>query len=757
MFRDCINKITHYITRLFHNIANKWCICKDKTYRCIKKYFSICINSIRTQTEKIKTFHKPRSREPSEQSSKEKKDEKTSKIAQMMDQLWQEIIISNETIEDEVEVKQVILKDDMLKDIVKEMQYGKRQHFCTLAGTKYLIKIIALHQSLKESTNDYTLYICCMDDFIYRYLQGAGLENVVVIPLEEIETEALLDVKSKRTISEYCWTIKSWLADYILEHYQVDDIIYIDSDMYFFSDAKQIYKDWGEASIYLCPQRDLDWVERKYGAFQAGLVGFKNNEIGKKAVKWWKNKCLEWCYSEEEPEMNRWGDQKYLDQLPRLFADAKISGHLGINAAPWNTIYNNNYQITKKEGAVYIEQYPLVAYHFSCIDIFDNNYFDLWNLDGIKIRNTIKNNIYLPYLIAIRKAIDFIEKQLGKKISRCFSDKDKQSAKTPLEYSDFDVKVAKWDHVYYFCSIATEKYTYKIIALHQSIMEKMDNFHLWICCIDKSVFNVLNLLNLKNVTLIPLESIETKEIRKIKGARKTNEFCWTMKSILCSYILSKYNIEKLLYCDADLYFFSHPKEIFDDWQGHSVFLTRQRASGEMERLNGSYQAGLLGFSKDEYSLRVLKWWQDQCLNWCFDNPEPELKRWGDQKYLDQVPLLFTFIKISEHLGINAAPWNMIINTNHHYKIKIENNKTYINNHPLVVYHFGSLLIFNEKEFDLWKLEQLNIDYRIMNYIYMPYIKALQEAVRRVKQLNGHAEKLFDHKDEKKAYKNYVAM
>lgn len=624
------------------------------------------------------------------------------------------------------------------------------QCFCSIAGTKYLIKILALYQSLNRETTDYKLFICCMDDFIYDFLNEKQLENVLLIHVKNIETEALLQAKKSRSISEYCWTMKSWLVSYIFDHYKVDSVIYCDSDMYFFTDTMAIYEDWGDASLYLCLQRDLDWVERKYGMFQAGLIGFRNNEIGRNAANWWKSKCLEWCYLREDPEGDRWGDQKYLDQFPRLFADTKISGHLGVNAAPWNTIYNNNYQIKRDETSVWIEDYELVAYHFACIDIFDQDHYDLWNLGSIKISNIIKNGMYLPYLTALRDAIEMI----GEGAIECYSDNRVDDAKTPMKFSAFDVKLSKWDNVYFFCSIASEKYVVKVLTLYRSLFNQMQNFHLWICCVDDASYTLLESLNLSNATLISLDKIENESIKAIQSKRKLNEFCWTLKPVLCSYILENYNVEKLIYCDADIYFFSHPQAIYDEWEGHSVWITRQRATGEMEKSNGTYQAGLLGFSRNGSSEIILKWWMEKCLEWCFDYPEPDIPRWGDQKYLDQLPKLFSNIKISEHDGINAAPWNIILNPRE--LISMRNEKLFINEHELVAYHFGSLLIFNEDEFDIWKWEPLNIDFRVMQYAYYPYLNALRHTIYSVKPIKGDMESLFTNKDENNI-KNYMRI
>ena len=40
-------------------------------------------------------------------------------------------------------------------------------------------------------------------------------------------------------------------------------------------------------------------------------------EWHKKSLKWWQEKCIDWCH--DYPDNGRLGDQKYLDEWPKLF------------------------------------------------------------------------------------------------------------------------------------------------------------------------------------------------------------------------------------------------------------------------------------------------------------------------------------------------------------------------------------------------------------------------------------------------------
>lgn len=596
-------------------------------------------------------------------------------------------------------------------------------NFCTVAGQDYVIKVITLYRSLARNTSNFCLWICCLDAFTYRTLASLNLKNTIIFMVGELEDESLRKVKKERRVDEYCWTLKAPLIEYLLKSRNLPSIVYCDSDLYFFSDPKPIFNEWGESSVYLCPQRDLKWVEEKYGHYQAGLIGFNNDKSALECLRWWKEKCLDWCYA--VPEEGKFGDQMYLDYLPTLCPDIKISEHLGIDAAPWNCIYNNNYNIEKMNNQLFIETDPLIAFHFACLDIFKEDEFDLWTLDRLDIKGLRLKEIYIPYLEEIQVTLDLL-KEISPHLIH-YRDQDFFKAKTPYKLSTFKRKMNQWDDFYCFCTIVSEEYLVKGITLYHSLKQQCDNFHLWICCMDETSFNKLSKIDLSHATIISIKEIETNELKYVKNSRTLQEYCWTLKPQLCLYLLETFKeIDRLVYCDADLYFFSNPKPIFDEWGTYSMFMCSQRADPELGTRYGYYQAGLLGFRQEENSRNILNWWSNKCLDWCFDENDELWNRWGDQKYLEHIPHLFDDVKIIRNIGVNAAPWNLVMNNL--YSVHQKNNTTMLDNSALIIFHFGSLKIINEEEFELWKYENLNFTSMIIINIYKPYLQALQHTM-----------------------------
>jgi len=601
-------------------------------------------------------------------------------------------------------------------------QHDLNNHFCVIVGSEYVLKIIALQQSLMQYSEKFTLWICCIDPFAYSLLKEMSLTNVNLLQVEELEDRELKAIKRKRKVNEYCWTLKSVLIEYLLVNYDLPSILYCDGDLCFFSDPNIIFEEWGDHSIFLTPQRDRDWVEKMYGKYQAGLIGFKNDLYGLKSVRWWKNKCIDWCSAEAEE--GKFGDQKYLDYIPIYFPKVKISNNLGINAAPWNCIYNNDYKIDKTKNDIFIENDKLVVYHFACITIFTENDFDLWSLGEISIPNNILNHIYTPYLERIQFVLKQLKDKFNKDTKQFLSKKDINKAQTLYKDSQLRRKMNQSNHFMNFSMIISKERLIQGLTSYYSLENFNAKFTVWICCMDDLTYQILEKLKLKHAILIPVKEIENHELLSIKNDRSLQEYCWTLKAPLCLHVLSLYpEVDHIIYCDADMYFFTAPNIILDEWWKYSVFLCPQRSSTEIESIHGIYQAGLVGFKNDQNSKEILTWWKDKCLEYCNNHYDVEMDRWGDQKYLNHIPNIFSNIKIMTHRGIDAAPWNVILNSS---SISKTDNKVFIDQDELIAFHFGSMQIINPNEFDLWKQETLELPPAVLNYIYIPYIEQLNK-------------------------------
>jgi len=139
-------------------------------------------------------------------------------------------------------------------------------------------------------------------------------------------------------------------------------VTYLDGDLFFFDSPEAIFDELDDAAFAIIPHRYTAAIQhlRRYGVYNVGWVGARNEPDGLAAVKWWRERCIEWCYDHVDGE--RFADQRYLDGLAARFPRVKAIANLGANLAPWNI---GNYRVAFREDKVLIDQaYPLIFFHF---------------------------------------------------------------------------------------------------------------------------------------------------------------------------------------------------------------------------------------------------------------------------------------------------------------------------------------------------------------------------------------------------------
>lgn len=236
------------------------------------------------------------------------------------------------------------------------------RHYCTLFDRNYLIKGLAMYQSLERHAGNFRLHILSMDDTAYDVLQRLALPNAELIRLADFEDPALLAVKPERTVAEYCWTCAPCLPVYVLErHPEVDFITYLDADLLFYSSLQPVYDEIGGASSVIVEHRFSPRFMPAIvnGRYNVQWVSFRRDTAGLETLYWWRDRCIEWCFYRHEED--RMGDQKYLDCWTTRFKGVHELQHVGAGTGPWNYA---NYRIREEDGQVFVDDVPLVFYHF---------------------------------------------------------------------------------------------------------------------------------------------------------------------------------------------------------------------------------------------------------------------------------------------------------------------------------------------------------------------------------------------------------
>lgn len=270
------------------------------------------------------------------------------------------------------------------------------EHFVTLFDRLFLPQGLALHMSLARHVPKYMLWVLCCDDKTYEILGCLDLPNVRRLKLCDLETSELLKVKPGRTIAEYCWTLTPFAPRFVFEaDPTVEKVTYLDADLWFLRDPKPIFEDFVASAKHVlitehayAPEYDQTETSGKY------CVQFMifSRHGGEHVRKWWEDRCVEWCFNRCED--GKFGDQKYLDDWPKRFADVvHVLQNRELSLAPWNAA-----------NFGYVNS---VFYHFHGLRLISHCRVEIGDY---YIPFRLMRSVYKAYFKDIREAIDQLQR-----------------------------------------------------------------------------------------------------------------------------------------------------------------------------------------------------------------------------------------------------------------------------------------------------------------------------------------------------------
>lgn len=301
--------------------------------------------------------------------------------------------------------------------------------------------------------------------------------------------------------------------------------------------------------------------------------------------------------------------------------------------------------------------------------------------------------------------------------------------------------------MYYFTTLFDSNYLAKGLALYRSLERVCEDFHLYIFAFDDKAFSILKALGLKNASVMSLAELESfcPSLLTVKSERNVAEYCWTCKGPTIQYCIRKNNLNHCTYLDSDIYFFSSPNLLFESQVNADVLLTEHHytKSYDLSETNGKYCAQFMSFRSNENGLKVLDWWTDLCIDWCFAKHEPG--KFGDQKYLEYFESKYSNIG-SVDLHCYAGPWAI-----QQYRVQVESGiLKIIRKKPhyqsdLVFFHFHFLTNQHFGVFNEFLLGPYKLNHTVKAYIYTPYILELKKIYLEIKIIDASFDSLGSRK------------
>jgi hypothetical protein len=181
---------------------------------------------------------------------------------------------------------------------------------------------------------------------------------------------------------------------------EISEVTYLDADLLFFADPELLFSEIGDDSICITPHRFSPEYERHIinGIYCVQWVTFKRDARGLEALRWWRERCIEWCYYRMED--GKLGDQKYLDDWPERFEGVCDLSHPGGGLAPWNI---SQYELSGAGSEIMVDGMPLVFFHYHRYSLSRRG-ADSWQPPGYVITPQEYEQVYAPYAAALERA-----------------------------------------------------------------------------------------------------------------------------------------------------------------------------------------------------------------------------------------------------------------------------------------------------------------------------------------------------------------
>lgn len=243
----------------------------------------------------------------------------------------------------------------------------------TVCNFAYLPKALTLAESIFNS-NNMILNIVIIDGIpndliLVDYANILFIENFLIPNFSQLAFQY--------DIIELSTAVKPFLATHFLKKSSV--VIFLDPDTYVVGKISIIIEELGKSSILLTPHytkpqprtaTESDLAMTRFGSFNLGFFAVRNCPEGFDFLSWWDARCQDFCFMESQFGLST--DQKWVAIAPCFFPNLKVSFHLGLNAAPWNTFER---KLSQVNGDFLLNNhFPLVFYHFSNFNYEDLDY-----------------------------------------------------------------------------------------------------------------------------------------------------------------------------------------------------------------------------------------------------------------------------------------------------------------------------------------------------------------------------------------------
>jgi hypothetical protein len=282
-----------------------------------------------------------------------------------------------------------------------------------------------------------------------------------------------------------------------------------------------------------------------------------------------------------------------------------------------------------------------------------------------------------------------------------------------------------------FCTLFNSAYLSRGLAMYHSLLKQNSNVHLYVLAFDEDCAAYLERMGESTLTVIRLKDFETPELKTAKQNRSATEYMWTCSASIIYHCITRFELKECTYLDADMLFYADPSILISEMGDNDVLITSHRYSAEYNQSNdsGKYCVQFVTFKATERGMKILRWWKDSCIEWCYNRLEDG--KFGDQKYLESFQPLFGGTHELMHHGGGLAPWNVQQYSFRSIAGKIM-GKVLATNEEFepVFFHFHGLRFYDNEMVELAGARyELSIE--VKELFYFPYVRILNAEFKSV--------------------------
>lgn len=250
----------------------------------------------------------------------------------------------------------------------------RKRAFVTVVTRNYLAYAKAVMAQCRRHEPDTHRFVVVAD----RLPEGVklDLDHATIIYADQLGIANWARFSFQYTPFELSCALKPHAIAHLLQHFDCDDVVYLDGDMGLYGPLTTVWQALEKDSIVLTPHllrplpadglRPHESAFLYSGPYNAGFLAVRRSPTSDAFLGWWKSMLDKHCFV--DLAANQFVDQKWLEFVPGLFDDVCVLRNYGINAGHWTLSqakFESRSTAGVSESGLYVDRDPLVLFHFS--------------------------------------------------------------------------------------------------------------------------------------------------------------------------------------------------------------------------------------------------------------------------------------------------------------------------------------------------------------------------------------------------------